>query len=317
METRASYLLVGTFTLLGMAGIVIAVVWMAGLSLDRQYDYYDIYFTGTVTGLQVGGPVRYRGIPVGTVRSVDIDPENIERVRVAIEVGPDTPIKTDTVASLQPQGLTGLSFVQLTGGTQAAPMLEAKEGQRYPVIESEPSGFERLVHAAPELLANANTLIERVGDLVSEQNREKFDKTLDNIGVLTGTLAERKDDLASALADAAGAMKELRAAAGHADGLLQTLGSDIGGVSDEANAILREIRQTAVEFRRASTTLAQLIERSEDPVEIFTSSGLYELTQLLAEMRVLVNGLTRISSQFEQDPARFLLGRGQPGLEVQ
>ena len=134
METRASYIVVGLFVILGMIAMLAAAVWITGHRADQKTALYDIYFDGNVAGLRPGNPVQYRGIPVGAVTGMRIDPENVERVLVTIEIRAETPIKTDTQATLALQGITGVAYVQLTGGTQDAPFLTAERGQKRPVI---------------------------------------------------------------------------------------------------------------------------------------------------------------------------------------
>ena len=139
METRANYLLVGSFVLILVFGLIGFVIWLAKVEFDTQFARYDIYFSGSVTGVQTGSPVKYRGINVGEVISVKIDPDNVARVLVTIEIRSDTPIREDTVATLTIQGLAGGVFLQLTGGTHDAQPLVAKEGQRHPEIASRAS----------------------------------------------------------------------------------------------------------------------------------------------------------------------------------
>ena len=98
---------------------------VASVPIDREVDPYQIAFAGSVTGLQQGSQVRYRGVPVGRVADIRIDPQRVEWVLVTIEVERGTPIRQDTVASLEMQGVTGIAFVQLQGGTQASPPLVA------------------------------------------------------------------------------------------------------------------------------------------------------------------------------------------------
>jgi phospholipid/cholesterol/gamma-HCH transport system substrate-binding protein len=81
METRASYTIVGAFVLAFIVGIVLAIVWLADVEFDTENQRYHIYFDGTVTGLKTGNPVRYRGIPVGIVTQMEINPDNVEQVR--------------------------------------------------------------------------------------------------------------------------------------------------------------------------------------------------------------------------------------------
>jgi phospholipid/cholesterol/gamma-HCH transport system substrate-binding protein len=330
METRASYLLVGTFALLAMAGFAIAVVWMAGVNLHQDAVKYDIFFKGSVSGLQEGNAVRYRGIPVGVVSRMEINPKNVEEVRVTIDIPTKTPVKADTVAALEYQGITGVGYVELSGGTHDAPLLEAKPGQDRPVIQSKPSQLQELFDSAPALVTRITALVDRAIVIFSPQNQENITRTLSNMQTVTSALAERSGDIGVALSSAADAMKDTRAAAREAESTLRDIGGlaqslrtlsdslnkDFAGVGPEAKEALSEVRKTAVEFKRAAVVLSDLVDRNKEPVNTFAASGLYELTQLLAETRVLVTALTRISSQIERDPARFLFGKSQPGLEV-
>ena len=108
METRASYFLVGLFVLTIIAGAVATFMWVVRFQLQDDRAFYYIYFTGAVTGLQQGSTVRLRGVPVGTVTDVSIDDKNVELIQVTIAVRAGTPIKVNTRASIQPQGITGL-----------------------------------------------------------------------------------------------------------------------------------------------------------------------------------------------------------------
>ena len=323
METRASYLLVGAFALIAMAGFTIAVVWMAGVNLREVSARYDIYFRGSVSGLKEGNAVRYRGIPVGIVTSMEINPENVEEVRVTIEIPEKTPVKADTIAALEYQGITGVAYVELSGGTHQAPLLEAKAGQSRPVIPSKASQLQELFDTAPELVTRVTALVDRLSLLLKPENQENVSRILDSLQNVTGVLAEHSGEIGGTLKDARAAAKEAELTLREIGGLARTLqklavnlDEEFSGVGPEAKEALTEVRKTATEFKRAAVVLAELIDRNKEPVNTFAASGLYELTQLLAETRVLVGAMTRISSQIERDPARFLFGKSQPGLEV-
>src|SRR3546814_14465471 len=107
METRASYVAVGTFVLLLAAAFIVFVVWLGRVSFEEAAERYVIYFTGPVTGLQQGSAVRVRGIPVGQVVDIRFDPDDIARVQVTVEVNEGTPIRADSAATLDIQGITG------------------------------------------------------------------------------------------------------------------------------------------------------------------------------------------------------------------
>jgi phospholipid/cholesterol/gamma-HCH transport system substrate-binding protein len=124
MEVRASYLIVGAVVLTLLAGLAAFSVWLVRADINRDVARYEIAFAGSVSGLQEGGQVLYRGIPVGSVAEIRIDPDNVETILVGVEIERDTPIKEDTIATLEFQGLTGIAYVQLRGGTQASARLD-------------------------------------------------------------------------------------------------------------------------------------------------------------------------------------------------
>lgn len=401
METRASYLIVGIFVIAGFTGLVFAAMWITGTRADRSMAVYDIYFEGSVTGLAPGNSVQYRGIPVGSVIGMRIDPENVEKILVTIEIDETTPIKVDTEATLAMQGITGLSFVQLAGGTQSAADLVAPPGRGRPVIASRPSQLAELFDAAPELLRRAIAVVEKVEEILSPENQQRIADTLENIKnmtgavagssgeiskiledgagaiadvrKLTGALAENSDDISSILSDGAGTMKdfriltgaladnsgdietllasgantmenvdkitgtlvessddigkmlaegaatmtELRQAAASARTMLVSVEGDIGSISKDARAVLVDVRKAVGQLAVASEEFTKILTDNSDAIDSFASTGLYEFSQFLSEARVLVAALTRLTAQMERDPARFLFGDQQKGVEVQ
>lgn len=348
METKASYLIVGAFTMTLLVGVVTAVLWLAGVELDEEFAYYDLFFEGSVTGLKVGNPVRYRGVPVGVVTDMRINPDNVEQVKVTIEVPNKTPIKEDAVATLEFQGITGIAFVQITGGTHGAADLRKKPGQGNPVLASKPSELQAVIEAAPKLINRFIVLIDNANNLLSGENQENFTAAMANIKTISGSVAAGADDIQTVLSEGANAIKELRAASvdarelivsmrravesltsetretlsearnaiGAVRDLSNTLSKEVVGIGPDAKVALKALRDAAGNLAKSQQQLSALIEENREPLANFTSTGLYEFTQLIAEARVLVSGLSRISGQLERDPARFLFGDQQRGVGV-
>ncbi|NCN89119.1 MAG: MCE family protein, partial [Gallionella sp.] len=157
MEEKVNFTLVGLFVLVLGAALVGGVLWLgSGKSLRASYDLYQVYTDDSVAGLNINAPVSYRGVEVGHVRRIALAPDNVEQVQLTLAIEHGTPVKTDTLAVLQTQGLTGLAFVDLAGGSRDAPALRAQAGQAYPVIQSGPSLMKRLDLAVTSLLANLN-----------------------------------------------------------------------------------------------------------------------------------------------------------------
>lgn len=330
METRASYILVGTFVLSLIAGLFAFVLWLAKVELKDERVYYYIYFPGSVSGLQVGAPVQFRGVPVGTVTSIDIDAENVELIEVTVALRAGTPVKTDSVASLQAQGITGLSFILLSGGTQGAEPLTPRPGKRRAVIPSTPSTLEKFFESAPELIARIGEVAVRVAALLSDENIRHIDSIIDNLDRSSAALAVSMlevprtiDGAQAAIADARGLIRDLRGSTAKLDalmadlrGLAQRVGSNVDRLGASGDRTLNEIGVTVQSLQRTAAEIEKLVADTRTPLRDFSQTGLYELNQFLAEARVLIAALTRIAANLERDPARYLFGDQQKGFEA-
>ena len=301
METRANYVAVGAFVLLVLAGAVVALLWLARVQFNRESTFYDIYFAGSVTGLGQGSAVRYNGIQIGRVVEIRIDPQNTSQVRATIEVDQAaTVIKSDAVASLEVQGLTGYAFIEITGGSQEAAPLQRREGQRYPVIASRPSGLQQVVTSAPEALARLIEVADRLALLFDEKNRAALSQTLENVRRVTAVAAARAGDVDSTLGDAAASMRELR---GTVVDLHQLVAK--GG---EGRDMLASIDSASRKLDRLVDHLDALVQENRQPVRDFSQNGLNQLSQLLVEARAVIANLNRITDDIQRDPTRFLFG---------
>jgi len=203
METKANYLLIGAFTLACIIGAFGLFIWLARLQVDRQFAYYDILFPD-VSGLGAAGDVRYNGLPVGQVVNLALDPDDPSQVRITIEVGADTPVNTETVATLQSQGVTGVSYVALSGGSDAsAPLPEGT------VIPSERSALQSVFEGAPLLLDTAIALLEDVNAVFDEDNRNAISEILSNTAAATGRLDAALSNFETLSADLGAAAREV------------------------------------------------------------------------------------------------------------
>jgi phospholipid/cholesterol/gamma-HCH transport system substrate-binding protein len=323
METRANHLLVGSFVLVIVAGLAGFVLWLARADLEREVERYEIVFTGSVSGLQQGSQVRYRGIPVGRVTDILIDPQDPEQVLVKVDIRAGTPVKEDTVAELELQGITGIVNVQLTGGTRDSPDLARTSDVLLPRIASRPSLLEQVVEFTPELILRSVTLLERALDTLSEENVQALGSTLAHLDSFTSVLAARGDSFETLIDDTAGTMTSVRAVADDltlliADlrGVTATLDARLGTAGVELEASLEAIGTAAARLAAAGGRLDGLLAETREPWRDFTQGGLYEFTQLMGETRLLIASLGRISKEFERDPTGFLIG-GQRGFRAE
>lgn len=277
MEEKVNFAIVGAFVLVLGAALIGFTLWLSsGKSYRTAYDIYQTYMQDSVAGLNLNAPVRYRGVEVGRVRKIALAPGNVEQVQLTLAIERGTPVKTDTVAVLQTQGLTGLAFVELTGGGRDSPVLQKQPGAEYPVIKAGPSLLTRLDSAVTALLTNLNKTSENVNALLDADNRRAVRKTLADLEKLSGTLAARSKLIDASLVDAAHAMKNT---ARLTDELAQ-----LGQAGADASSTLKNTRQ-------------------------FTSETLPEIQLLVTQLRDLTGSLQRVSNQLEQNPSVLLYGK--------
>lgn len=309
METRASYILVGSFVLALLAGLFAFSIWIAKVQLERSRDAYHIFFTGSVTGLQTGSPVRYRGIPVGTVTDLRLDPSNVGQVRVTVELQEDTPIKVDSIAALEMQGITGGAFVQITGGTELSERLKDAEHRGIPVIPSRPSTLSEVVESAPRLLQRILELTNRAAELLSQDNQVALGETLQNVRTLTTHLAKAADGLDETL-------EKVDAVLPHLDATVVQAGRTLGSLETNAKQLTGDLHDLSQALTRTSAQVNTMLAENRAPVHDFTTTGLYEFTLLITQLRDLSGQVSRVVTRIENDPSNFLFGGTRQGVEV-
>src|SRR5215210_3803295 len=169
METRSNYVMVGAVTVALLVGVLVFIVWLAGLS-NKVTKCYDIYFAQAVGGLNKGSNVTFSGVPVGQVQKISLLPSRPEFVWVRIEVDEQTPVLQGTSAQIKGVGFTGVSEIQLDGAVKGSPPIQQAGPQGCPVIPSSTSGLGALLNSAPELMERINRLTERLTELLNDQN---------------------------------------------------------------------------------------------------------------------------------------------------
>ncbi|MEM1378802.1 MAG: MlaD family protein, partial [Pseudomonadota bacterium] len=305
METKARYFLIGLFTLAGLFGSMAFLLWLAKVEVDLQYAYYDVLFEN-VTGLGNAGDVRYNGLLVGRVVDLRLDQDNSDRVRVRIEVNADTPVKTDTVAVLQGQGVTGVSFVALQGGSADAALLPENS-----VIKAEPSPWQSVLEGAPELLQRATMLLEDINQVVDDQNREAVTRILDNLASASGRLdtalgnfetlstdlsqaagsiagfATRLDTLADTaevtLNTATNTLVDAQSAISQGETALATADTTLRTMDDTFAAAQTLIEGDIAEFARRGSAVAENIDTTLDTLRTPALDALNATTSALSE----------------------------------
>jgi phospholipid/cholesterol/gamma-HCH transport system substrate-binding protein len=311
MEARANYVAVGAFVLAVLAGILVATLWLARVQFQTQYQYFETHVAGPVSGLGVGAPVRLNGIDVGRVTKMALDPKDPRLVTLLLQVRDGIEIHSDSVASIESQGLTGVSYVEISGGTLGSPLLIAAEGQKYPQIASRPSSLQEVFDNAPELLSRLLIIADRLESVLDDKNRSAIAETLVNIRDTTGTLSRRSKDIDQLIVDSGTTMRNLA----DASATLKSTLANLDRASGKADGLIASANTTFDHATKLATDLDSLVQSSRPGLRDLTTNGTAQLTELLSEARRLVASLNRVSTGLERDPSRLLLGDRHQGYQ--
>ena len=309
METRAHYVAVGAFVLAMVALAFIAVVWVGRSELTTEHATYLINFRGPVSGLRVGAPVEYSGVPVGKVTDIRIDRDNADSIRVTVELDANVPIHEDAAALLESNILSGVSYIQIAGGSQDKPLLMPKPGERYAVIRPRRSGFGKVVAGAPQLVEKASETLERVNQLLSDKNLQAFDQSLDSLRSFTGGLADRSKDLAELSTSANEAARGLTRLIDHID---QSYSGD-DGLGNKLSGAITDFDKVAKNLSDTNKQLQGALVDVRPGLRSFSQQTLGDIGSMVAEARQLLSGLSRLAAEIERDPSQVLFGDRREG----
>jgi phospholipid/cholesterol/gamma-HCH transport system substrate-binding protein len=304
METRAHHVLIGLFTVIVVTAALLFALWLSRASSDRQFTQLQIVFQEAVTGLSQGSAVEMNGIRVGEVTQLRLDPTDPRRVLARVRLGADTPMHQDTRAVLALTGITGLSIIQLSGGSPGSPPLQGRGGN-LPVIVADPSPLARLRSGGGDLLVSINDVVDRANELLSDKNIEHVNHALDHLDKVTGAFADQHDDIRQLVQQLAQASKQANATLTQTDQLVRNAN---GLVDNQARATLDSAQKTMASLERSSATIDQLLNDNRAAVNS-GMQGLSELGPAIRELRDAAGTMRGISSRLDDNPARFLLGR--------
>jgi len=311
MEPKVNYLLAGSFVLVLSIVTLGLVVWLGKSDYRGVYDRYYSYMRQSVSGLSVNSSVKYRGVDVGRIKDIALNPENTEEVRLTLDILQGTPIKTDTVATLETQGLTGLATLNLEGGSREAPALVVEPGQEFPVIPSRTSLFFRLDMALSRLLSedslsklfkNLNDFSENAMAMMSVENRVHIEKTLADLSTISRILAKQGNSINHAIETASESMENLAI-------LTATINEEIPPLLNRIQKSAMAVNQVTEDLARTGNVVETVVQDSRPDIERFTRETLGETGVLIAELRDLTSTLQRVVQQIEQHPDSIVFGR--------
>jgi phospholipid/cholesterol/gamma-HCH transport system substrate-binding protein len=309
MERDANYAAVGAFVLLVVVMAVLFVYWYSDAREHRDYTRYEVYFEGSVSGLERGAAVRYLGVDIGRVVAMRIDQRDSSRVQVLVDIDSSAPVSTKTVAELSLQGVTGLLYMDLIQDTGTRRLNAAVPSDKYPVIRSARSSFDVLLASLPDVVALASDVAERASRMLSDKNIASVSNALANIDKASAALPQTLKDVQVLVADLRSTAGEIKAVAESANGVLSSAGPEI-------TTAMQRVRVTADNLATASARLDKLVDENRQDVRSFTREGLPELERFLREGRSAAREFRELSRSLREDPSQLLYQRTQHGVEI-
>ena len=299
MEERTSYVMVGAFVLGAFVVTIGFIIWIVGGRATEPLNVYEIEFDRDVSGLTLGGPVRYWGVDVGQVTAMNLVTDRGTRVVVEIAVAADTPIHEGTYASLAYQGITGVAYINLATTPGEFSPLTADEVGEHPVIPMRDVGLAALLAQSGSLTAQVELLLDDARDLLGDDNQESLARVLNNVAVITDALAGEQETIGALPQNLADGLDEIRAMVDQIRLVLDQSQPDLLAAVAQLNAATAS---TALLTGRLESWFGS----KEADLDAFVAAGLNDLPLLVAEVRDSVRELDKLLVSLRENPSQVI-----------
>ena len=300
MERHAHYGMVGVITILLSIAAFGFSYWLIKGNVHEVFETYDVVFDTPVNGLTKGGEVHFNGIKVGEVASLKLGREDLNEVIATVKLDAHTPIHVDSRATLEPQGVTGLVFIQISPGSVKASRLTAMTpGYDHPVIKAEAATLDRLLQGSGSLISSALQSLDRVNKLLSDHNIKTLTKSLENVESVTEDLKARRkllDDTHEAVVSASLA----------ADAVTKLANSANTVMAERAPETFAKIDAASDRLAKASDEVARLSAAMEKPAQEVNDETLPQLEESLNRLNEATRNLNGLVDEARSSPQALI-----------
>ena len=291
MYSRVNYTIVGIFVLLFGTAMVWFAFWLAKYGMEEEFDTYRLEMRESIAGLSIDSSVKLRGVDVGKVSKMQINPKNIEMVEVFVKIKKGIPIKEDMVAHTQMFGVTGLLSIEIDGGTNAAKTLTPTKDY-IPLINTKPSFLSKLTDDLGGVSGKIEDVLAQSQKLLSDHNIETMGNILDNMEKVTakGEALEDKvmvslDNINTKLTEAITDFKQMQ--------------KDFSEIKEVTVPTIDKLMETSKNFNRVTLKVEKSIERGD-----YNFKKIFE--PMLVDIDILLGQLNDMSRSIENNPSDLL-----------
>ena len=304
METRSNYVIVGAVVVAITIAMFAGVLWLARFS-GADDQHFDIFFKQSISGLAVGSPVAFNGVPVGKIEEIKLLPDTPQFVRVRISIAEEVPVLKGTTAGVEGIGFTGVSQISLEGAMQGADKITTPGPYGVPVIPPRVGGFGALLANAPELLDNISKLTERLSEVLNPANRESIAGILRNTDKATAALADRAPEIAETIAEA---RNTLKAATGTLKRIETLAASTDALLNEDGKPLVADLRHAIKSAEISLANIDALTVAARPGLETLSAETLPEANRLVRDLRDVTTSLGAVAAKLDEDPAGALMG---------
>jgi len=286
MESRINYIITGTFVILLTTGLVVFAFWLGKYSDQDDYRYYKAYMKESVSGLSHDASVKYRGVNVGTVESIRINPENSEEIDLLLKIKSDTPIKQDMKVMLKFYGLTGLAFIEIEGGSNNSPLVEHKEGV-IPTIAYMPSIYSNFTQSLTSIAGKLSLILDNLDVLLNKQNIANISQALSNFKDISQDIKSYQSEIRKLVEN---------------------------GVIMENKIIStsRKVADASDKMKRLLIRIEDSIQRGDYNVKELSSHTFEKMDELMYNLNVLTKEIQETVISIKRSPSDLLFKRANP-----
>jgi phospholipid/cholesterol/gamma-HCH transport system substrate-binding protein len=309
VERDARYATVALFALACIAAVFAFVWWYSGRGDRRDYDTYEIYFEGSVSGLSKGSPVRYLGVDVGRVTSLSVGRDDPGRVKILVDIDSAAPVSNATQAKLGFLGLTGLLYIDLQQNDRRSATGSLPRGDRYPVIASRKGSIEASAERLPELMTQASDILLRIERVLADENVAAITASIANLERATA-------ELPATLSEARALAADLRKISATTLELTQRASATLATTQPDLTATLANARVASEKFARTADGLDRLLNENDGAFGRAAGASVTELQQLVVDARNASNEIRELARELRERPSSLLREQRDAGVEM-